>query len=60
MQYAVGLSIALLLLVCTFAPLQSIFNTHFMSGPEWTVVIGLSAIPAISEEITKFFLRLKK
>jgi Ca2+-transporting ATPase len=57
MQYAVGLSIGLLLLVCTIPFLQTIFNTHFMSGAEWTAVLGLSLIPAASEEITKFFLR---
>ncbi|HEY5270679.1 MAG TPA: cation-translocating P-type ATPase [Anaerolineales bacterium] len=59
MQYAVGSSIALLLLVCVIPFLQGIFNTHFMSGPEWAVVLGLSLIPAISEEITKLFLRLR-
>jgi P-type Ca2+ transporter type 2C len=59
MQYAVGTSIALLLLVCTVPFLQGIFNTHFMSGPEWAVVLGLSIIPAISEELTKLFLRLR-
>ena len=59
MQYAVGSSIVLLLLVCTIPFLQKIFNTHFMSGPEWAVVFGLSLIPAISEEITKLFLRLQ-
>jgi Ca2+-transporting ATPase len=53
----VGLSIALLLLVCVVPFLQGIFNTHFMSGREWTIVIGLSLIPAVAEEITKFFLR---
>ncbi len=57
MQYAVALSITLLLLVCTVPFLQEIFNTHFMSGQEWAVVVGLSLIPAVSEEITKFFLR---
>jgi Ca2+-transporting ATPase len=57
MQYAVGLSIALLLLVCAVPFLQPIFNTHFMSLREWTVVLGLALIPAVSEEITKFFLR---
>jgi Ca2+-transporting ATPase len=60
MQYAVGLSMALLLLVCTVPFLQEIFNTHIMSVQEWTVVIGLSLIPAIAEEITKFFLRRQK
>jgi Ca2+-transporting ATPase len=57
MQYAVGSSIILLLLVCVVPFLQGIFNTHFMSGPEWTVVLALSLIPAISEEITKYYLR---
>ncbi len=60
MQYAVGSSMVLLLLVCVIPFLQNIFNTHFMSGPEWAVVIGLSLIPAISEEITKFFLRRRE
>jgi P-type Ca2+ transporter type 2C len=57
MQYAVGVSITLLLLVCVTPFLQGIFNTHWMSGTEWAVVISLGIIPAISEEITKFFLR---
>jgi P-type Ca2+ transporter type 2C len=59
MQYAVGASIVLLLLVCVIPFLQGIFNTHFMSGPEWAVVLSLSLIPAVSEEITKLFLRLR-
>ena len=57
MQYAVGLSIALILLVSTVPFLQGIFDTHFMSRQEWTVVLVLSFIPAVAEEITKFFLR---
>ena len=60
MQYAVGLSIALLLLVCSVPFLQPIFNTHFLSGREWAIVVGLALIPAIAEEITKFFLRRSK
>jgi Ca2+-transporting ATPase len=60
MQYAVGLSIALLLLVCSLPFLQPIFNTHFLSGREWAIVIGLALIPATAEEITKFFLRRSK
>jgi Ca2+-transporting ATPase len=60
MQYAVGLSIALLLLVCSVPFLQPIFNTHFLSGREWAVVVGLALIPATAEEITKFFLRRSK
>ncbi|MEW5939040.1 MAG: cation-translocating P-type ATPase [Chloroflexota bacterium] len=59
MQMAVGLSITLLLLVSAVPFLQPIFNTHFMSGSEWMVVLGLALIPAVSEEITKWFLRRK-
>ncbi len=57
MQYAVGLSLILLILVTSVPFLQPIFNTHFLSGREWSIVVGLALIPAISEEITKFFLR---
>ncbi len=60
MQYAVGISIALLLLVCAVPFLQPIFNTHFLSLREWSVVLGLAIMPATAEEITKFFLRMKK
>ncbi|MBI5822835.1 MAG: cation-translocating P-type ATPase [Chloroflexi bacterium] len=60
MQYAVGVSIALLLLVCAVPFLQPIFNTHFLSGREWGLVLGLALMPAVAEEITKFFLRRKE
>ncbi|MBI1854319.1 MAG: cation transporting ATPase C-terminal domain-containing protein [Chloroflexi bacterium] len=60
MQYAVGLSLLLLLLVTSVPFLQPIFNTHFLSLNEWSVVLGLSVIPAFSEEVTKFFLRRRK
>jgi hypothetical protein len=38
--------------------LQPIFNTHFLNLTEWLIVVGLALIPAVSEEIYKFFLRL--
>jgi Ca2+-transporting ATPase len=57
MQVAVALSIVLLLLVVNVPFLQPIFNTHTMSLNEWGVVLGLALIPAVSEEITKTFLR---
>ena len=60
MQYAVGLSIFLLILVTAVPFLQPIFNTHFLSLREWSIVIGLSLIPATAEEITKLFLRMSK
>jgi Ca2+-transporting ATPase len=57
MQYAVGASIALVVIVCAVPFLQPIFNTHFLSGREWALVLGLALMPAVAEEITKFFLR---
>jgi len=57
MQYAIAFSIGLMLLVVNVFFLQPIFNTHFMSGREWLTVLGLALLPAIAEEITKFFLR---
>ena len=60
MQYAVAFSMILVILVVNVPFLQPIFNTHFLTSTEWGVVLGLSLIPAISEEITKFFLRRKK
>lgn len=57
MQYAVGLSLVLLLLVVNVPFLQPVFNTHFLSAQEWMVVVGLAFIPAISEELTKLYLR---
>ena len=59
MQYAVGFSLVLLILVTTVPFLQPVFNTHSMTGTEWMIVLGLAIIPAVSEEITKFFLRLE-
>jgi Ca2+-transporting ATPase len=60
MQYAVILSIALLLLVINVSFLQPIFNTHFLAPKEWLFVLGLSLIPAISEEFTKLYLRVRE
>jgi Ca2+-transporting ATPase len=57
MQYAVGLSLFLLLLVVNVPFLQPIFNTHYLSSQEWLVVLVLALIPAIAEEITKAYLR---
>ncbi|MCJ7724072.1 MAG: cation-translocating P-type ATPase C-terminal domain-containing protein [Anaerolineales bacterium] len=57
MQYAVGLSLILLLLVTSVPFLQPVFNTHFPSLSEWLVILGLAMIPAITEEITKTYLR---
>jgi len=57
MQYAVGLSLGLLVAVTVIPFLQPVFNTVPLSSQEWSVVLALAFIPAIVEEITKFFLR---
>jgi Ca2+-transporting ATPase len=60
MQYAVGLSIALMLLVVSVPFLQPIFNTHFLNPREWLFVFGLALIPAVLEELTKLYLRFSE
>jgi Ca2+-transporting ATPase len=57
MQAAVLASVILLLLVVSVPFLQPIFNTHFLAWNEWLVVLGLALVPAISEELTKAYLR---
>jgi P-type Ca2+ transporter type 2C len=57
MQYAVGLSIGLLLLVMYVPFLQPVFNTVPLDAREWAVVLSLALVPAVSEEITKAYLR---
>jgi Ca2+-transporting ATPase len=57
MQYAVALSIFLLLLVVNVPFLHEIFNTHYLAVREWLIVLGLALIPAVAEEVTKFYLR---
>ncbi len=57
MLAAIGLSTLLLLFVINVPFLQPIFNTTYLSPTEWGVVIGLSIIPAVVEEVTKSVLR---
>ncbi|MFZ5809762.1 MAG: cation-translocating P-type ATPase [Chloroflexota bacterium] len=57
MQAAMLFSLSVLALVIAVPFLQPIFNTHFMTGREWLLVLSLAVIPAVSEEVTKFFLR---
>ena len=59
MQYAVGLSVILMLAVVSLAFLQPIFNTHMPNPREWGVILGLAIVPAVAEEIYKMFLRWK-
>lgn len=58
MQYAVGISLLLLFAVCFIPFLQPIFNTHFFLSMSGYCYMSRS-MPAVAEEITKFFLRMK-
>ena len=57
MQYAVALSVFLMLLVVSVSFLQPIFNTHTPDLREWGVILGLALVPAVAEEIYKAYLR---
>jgi Ca2+-transporting ATPase len=59
MQAAVGFSIVLLMVVVFVPFFQPIFNTHPLNLTEWGVVLGLALVPAITEEITKTFIRTR-
>ena len=57
MQYAVGFSFVVLLLICLVPGLQIIFNTTYLTLTEWEVVVSLALIPAVVEELTKLAFR---
>ncbi|MBE9472599.1 MAG: cation transporting ATPase C-terminal domain-containing protein, partial [Chloroflexi bacterium] len=59
MQYAVLLSVVLLLNVVYVPFLQPIFNTMPLGMQEWTVVLPLIFVPAIAAEMTKAVVRLR-
>nr|HID13904.1 cation-translocating P-type ATPase [Anaerolineae bacterium] len=59
MQYAVLLSIVLLLSAVYIPFLQPIFDTAPLGIREWTVVLPLLLVPAIAAEITKAVVRLR-
>jgi Ca2+-transporting ATPase len=59
-RYLVGaVLLSFVLVLCTvFIPfLQPIFNTHALAGREWAVVLSMAILPAIAEEVTKWWLR---
>jgi Ca2+-transporting ATPase len=60
MQYAVGISLFMLILVVSLPFLQPIFNTHFPSTREWAVMLTFSLVPAVAEEVFKAYLRWKE
>jgi Ca2+-transporting ATPase len=58
MQYAVLLSLVLLLLVVYVPFFQSVFNTVPLRPREWGLVLPLLLVPAVAAEITKAITRL--
>jgi len=59
MQYAVLLSVALLISVVYLPFFQSIFDTMFLGVREWAVILPLMVAPGIAAEITKSVVRLR-
>lgn len=57
MIYAVSASIGLLLLVLYIPFLGNIFDTVVLEPIHWLYIIPLFFLPAVAEEITKFYLR---
>jgi len=58
MQYAVALSILLLLAVVYIPFFQGVFNTQPLGLNEWTLVLPLLLVPSIAAEVTKAVIRL--
>ncbi|MGC9399811.1 MAG: cation-translocating P-type ATPase [Anaerolineae bacterium] len=58
MQYAIGFSIALLLVVVYVPALQPIFNTIPLQWDEWLEMLPLIFIPSIAAEVQKWLARL--
>jgi Ca2+-transporting ATPase len=59
MQYAVGASLVLMLLVIYVPFLQPIFDTVPLTFQDWIVMTPFIAVASIAAEMTKFFMRKK-
>lgn len=57
--WAVALSTVLLVMTVLVPFFNPIFNTRSLSLTEWQIVLGLALMPAVVEEITKWYLRIK-
>jgi Ca2+-transporting ATPase len=57
MQYAVGLSLVLLIAVIYVPLLQEPFNTVPLGLSEWALILPLAFLPALAAELTKLWLR---
>jgi Ca2+-transporting ATPase len=59
MQYAVLISIVLLLSVVYVPFLQPVFDTVPLGAREWRVVLPLLLVPGLAAEVTKAIARLR-
>ena len=57
MQYAVFLSLVLLLAVVYVPFLQPVFNTVALGVREWSLILPLLMLPSVAAEVTKAFMR---
>jgi Ca2+-transporting ATPase len=57
MQYAVAVSLVLLLAVVYVPFLQPIFNTVSLGTREWSLILPLLLFPSIAAEVTKAVIR---
>ncbi len=57
MQYAVGFSVVLLLIVVYVPFLQPIFNTMSLTWEHWRLILPLTLIPSVVAEIHKWIMR---
>ena len=53
MQYAVMVSLTVLLAIIYVPFLDPIFDTTFLTGGDWLVMLPLILTPAVAAEITK-------
>lgn len=58
MQYAVALSLVLLLAAVYIPFLQGVFNTQPLGLHEWTLILPLLLVPSVAAEITKAVIRI--
>jgi len=58
MQYSVIISILGTIFVTHTPGLMTVFNTQYLPGYLWGVLLALSILPFIVDEITKIFYRL--
>jgi len=53
MQYACGVSLGLTMIVVHVPGVMDLFDTEYLSGRDWGLIIGMSFIPFTVDEITK-------